>query len=115
MANFRMERVNRLIQEKLGNMIVSGVIKDPRVNTFLSITAVEVSRDIAYAKVYVSSFESEKKVDEAVKALNHAAGFVQGKLAKQIHMRNTPKLSFFKDDSVRRGIEMTKKLDGLSH
>lgn len=97
----------------IGTLIISGSIKDPRISTFISITNVHVSKDIAYAKVYISSFESENKVKDAVEALNHAAGFIQGKLGKQLNMRHTPKLSFFKDDSVRYGVDMAKKLNNL--
>ena len=114
MSQYRMVRVQHLIQEMLGTMIVSGVIKDPRVNSFLSITDVQVSRDIAYAKIYVSSFENEKKVKDAVEALNHAAGFIQSKLGKKLNMRNTPKLTFFQDDSVRLGVNMVNKLGKLN-
>jgi len=53
-GSLRIERVGRLIQEKLGALIVEGKIKDPRVDAFLSVTRVEVSRDFTFADVYIS-------------------------------------------------------------
>jgi ribosome-binding factor A len=95
-------------------MILRGVIKDPRVNTMLSITQVKVSKDLAYADIFVSTFEGGKKLDKAVEALNHAAGFIQHKLKDAIRLRNTPILRFKRDNAIARGYEMTKKLDELS-
>ena len=58
MGEYRTERVGRLIQEKIGSLIIEGRIKDSRVNPFLSITRVSVSRDLAWAEVYVSTFNN---------------------------------------------------------
>lgn len=95
-------------------MILGEEVKDPRVNTFLSITGVQVSKDLAYAKVFVSSFESEAVLDEAVLALNHAAGFIQGRIGRRLRLRVTPKLRFHADLSIRDGFEITRKIEGLS-
>ncbi len=102
-----------MIQHAISEMIVTGVIKDHRVSSFISVTGVEVSKDTAYARVYVSSFENLQSVENAVKALNHAAGFIQAKLGKKLHLRNTPKLNFIQDGSIERGVRMVKKLDDL--
>ncbi|MDR0561673.1 MAG: 30S ribosome-binding factor RbfA [Spirochaetaceae bacterium] len=113
MAEYRIERVGRLIQEKIGVLIVEGKIKDYRVNPFLSITRVSVSKDLAWADVYVSSFKSEGNLATGVTGLQSAAGFIQAQLAGQMHIRQTPKLRFHEDASIREGFDMVKKIEEL--
>ncbi|MEA1910218.1 MAG: 30S ribosome-binding factor RbfA [Spirochaetota bacterium] len=112
--SFRIERIKTLIQEEIGKMIISDTIKDPRISNLISVSDVEISRDIKYAKVYISGFENKKSVEKSVDALNHANGFIQMKLAKRLKTRNTPKLSFFIDSSIKQGIEMIKIIEELN-
>lgn len=109
-----MKRVENLVREQVSGMIMKGVIKDPRINSLLSITEVHVSKDLAYADLYISGFEGEKKVQQAVDALNHAAGFVQYKLRGKIRLRTTPKLRFKKDNAIEHGFMLTQKLKDLA-
>jgi ribosome-binding factor A len=113
MSDIRLKKVESLLMEEIGRLIVLKVIKDPRVTTMLSVTEVQVSKDLAYAKVFVSTFQNEKKLEEGVLALNHAAGFIQGILGKKLRMRLTPKLTFFPDTSIAHGIKMTQIIEGL--
>ena len=113
MGDFRTERVGRLIQEKIGSLIVEGKIKDPRVNPFLSVSRVEVSRDFSWADVYVSTFRPETSLAKGVLGLQSAAGFIQSQLALSIRIRQTPRLRFHEDASIREGFEMIKKIEGL--
>jgi ribosome-binding factor A len=92
---------------------LKGTVKDPRVNTLITITEVSVSADLAYAKLYVSSFESESKMTKAVEALNHAAGFIQHNISRDLKMRVTPKLRFIADTSIKKGFELNEKIDNL--
>jgi ribosome-binding factor A len=115
MGEYRIERVGNLMREKLGALIVEGKIKDPRVDSFLSVTRVEVSRDLSYADVYVSSFKSPRSLSMGVAGLRNAAGFIQSRLAREIRLRQTPKLRFFEDAGVREGFDMIKKIEELSH
>ena len=112
--SFRIKRIQTLIQEEIGKMILSGMIKDPRISNLLSVSDVDISRDIKYAKVYISGFESNKSLEKSVEALNHASGFIQMKLAKRLKTRNTPKLSFYVDLSIKQGIDMIKKIEELN-
>ncbi len=111
---FRIQRVRNLIQEEIGKMILMDIIKDPGISNLVSVSEVRVSKDIKYAKVYISGFESTKSVDTTVEALNHAAGFIQMKLARSLKTRNTPKLSFFVDTSIEDGINMIKKIEEIN-
>ena len=114
MGEFRTERVGHLIQEKIGALIVEGKIKDPRVNPFLSISRVKVSRDLSWAEVYVSSFKPETNLSKGVEGLQSAAGFIQAMLAKEMRIRTTPRLRFHEDFSIREGFEIVKKIEDLS-
>jgi ribosome-binding factor A len=107
-----MERVGHLIQEKIGALIVEGRIKDPRVDPFLSITRVTVSRDLAYAEVYVSGLKPSG-LAKGVAGLQSAAGFIQAQLAGQMRIRQTPRLRFHEDPGIREGFDMIKKIEGL--
>jgi len=114
MGEFRTERVGRLIQEKIGALIVEGKVKDPRVNPFLSVSRVQVARDFSWADVYISTFKPEANLARGVLGLQNAAGFIQSQLAKEMRIRQTPKLRFHEDESIREGFEMIKKIESLS-
>ena len=114
MGEFRTERVGHLIQEKIGALIVEGRIKDPRVNPFLSVSRVHVSRDLSWAEVYISTFRPEGNLARGVAGLQSAAGFIQSQLAKEIKIRSTPRLRFHEDLSIRDGFEMIKKIEDLA-
>lgn len=115
MSDYRLKRVASLIQQAVSEMILTGIVKDHRVSTFISVTGVVVSKDTSYARVYVSSFENPQSVENAVKGLNHAAGFIQSRLGKKLHLRNTPRLTFYQDSSIERGVRMVQKLDELEN
>ena len=113
MGEFRLDRLGEQIREEISQMILGGRIKDPRVSTFLSINRVDVSGDLGYAKVYVSSFMSSAETKKGVKGLESAAGFIQTTLSKKLRLRQFPHLSFIFDESIKNGFEMVKKIDGL--
>ena len=114
MNQVRKRRLEELIREEISKMITFGEIKDPRVNSFLSITRVEASQDGSHAKVFVSSLDDiEGHLDEAIIGLSHAAGFVQSIIAKRVRLRLTPLLTFVADRSLKEGFELTEKLKDL--
>lgn len=115
MGEFRLKRIERLLQEEIGSMILTDEVKDPRVSTFVTVTDVQVSKDLMHAKVLVSSFEAIENLKGSVSALNHAAGFIQGRLARRIKLRVTPKLNFVPDVSIREGIELSHKIEEINH
>ena len=113
MGSFRLVRLGEQIREEISKMILSGQIKDPRVSTFLSINRVEVSGDLGYAKVYVSSFMSGKETEKGVRGLQSAAGFIQSTIGRKLTIRQFPKLTFIADSSIKEGFEMVRKLNQL--
>jgi ribosome-binding factor A len=110
---YRLERIGNLIQQKIGALIIEGKIKDPRVNPFLSITHVSVSKDLSWADVYTSTFRNETNLERGVEGLQSAAGFIQKELSNEIHIRQTPRLRFHVDTSLKEGFDLVKKIDEI--
>ena len=113
MSEYRLQRVENMVREMISEMIMKGIIKDPRISSLVSISKVDVSKDLSYARIYISGFENDKKTRLSVDGLNNATGFIQANLGKKMHTRTTPKLKFIFDSSIRDGFEMTKKLDSM--
>ena len=113
MGEFRLAKLGEQIRGEIALLISTQKIKDPRVSTFLTINRVEVAADLAYAKVYVSSFLPEGQILKGVAGLNSATGFIQSSIAKKLTIRKFPKLSFIADSSVKEGFEMVNKLNRL--
>ncbi|MDR0638396.1 MAG: 30S ribosome-binding factor RbfA [Spirochaetaceae bacterium] len=112
--NVRNERLSALIQEKIGCLIVLGKVKDPRVDSFLSVTRVDAASDLSFADVYISSWKTEQGLKTGVAGLQHAASFIQRELAKTLKTRQTPRLRFHADTGVKAGFEMVKKIEELA-
>lgn len=111
MNEIRLRRVESLIREKISTLIMQGVIKDPRVDSSITLTQVKAAKDLAAARIWVSSFGGDEATARAVEGLSHAAGFIQSRIGREIRLRNTPQLSFSADDSIRVGFEVNKLID----
>ncbi len=106
----RSERVADAVQRELA-VLIRDEVRDPRVG-MLSITDVEISRDLAYGKIYVSFVgERDDEIKGAMAALNGASGYLRRLLAAQIKLRITPTLTFFYDDTGRRGQQLSALID----
>jgi ribosome-binding factor A len=114
MANVRLQRMESLLREEISSLILRNEIKDPRVDTMVSISGVTVSKDLIYAKVRVSGFKKRAQLEEAVHGLNSAAGFIQRRLGRVLHARHTPRLTFVTDHSIEEGFEMNQSIGELS-
>lgn len=102
----RTQRVADYLQRELAQQIQLE-LRDPRIG-MVSITSVDVSRDLGYAKVYFTRLgsDSAEEAKEAAEVLNKAAGFLRTRLSKDSNMRSVPQLRFYFDSSVGRGREM---------
>ncbi|MBQ3356059.1 MAG: 30S ribosome-binding factor RbfA [Oscillospiraceae bacterium] len=112
MASNRIGRINEEIQRELSELLRN--LKDPRVHkTMLSITRVETTPDLRYAKVYVSLLDKEA-TKETLAGLKSSAGFLRRELGKNLHLRYTPELQWQIDDSITHGahiLDILSKLD----
>ena len=111
MASKRINGINQEIQKELANLLRT--VKDPRVqNTMISITRVETTPDLRYAKVYVSFLE-ENKAAEAMKGLKSAGGYLRRELGRGLQLRYTPELVWALDDSITYGAKMLELINSL--
>ena len=111
MASNRIGRINEEIQKELAAQLRN--LKDPRVqDTMISITRVEATPDLRYAKVYVSFLE-EDKVNDALKGLKSASGYLRRELGRALNLRYTPELNWALDDSITYGAKMLKLINSL--
>ena len=102
MANYRGGRINEEIKKEISNIIMNKMW-DPRLkDVMISVTAVEVTKDLKYAKVFVSIFGSEEKTIEALKVIKKSAGFI-----------NTPELIFELDNSINRALHIDSLLSKI--
>jgi ribosome-binding factor A len=109
-----MERIRSAVQEEIARLLVQDEIHDPRVSSLVLVRDVDVSKDLQHARVHVSGYISERKLTRAVEGLNHAAGFIQGKLASRLKMKSTPRLLFLADHSIEHGFEVTERIRAVS-
>ena len=109
MASNRIGRINEEIQRELSALIRQ--LKDPRVNTvgMVSVTRVDTTADLRYAKVYVSVLDKSREKD-ALKGLKSASGFLRREIGGALRLRYTPELQFFGDDSMLHGAQVLELL-----
>jgi ribosome-binding factor A len=109
MKGHRTARVAEVIREVAAEAILFE-LKDPRVK-MVTVTRAEVSGDLQHGKVYVSVMGTETEQQRTLKALNHAAGFVQSRLAERMRTRFIPALTFVLDKGVKNAIEVARLLN----
>ena len=101
----RTERLNDLIREELSELIRRQV-KDPRLGCFLTVTQVDTSPDLRYAKVFISVMGTEEEKGQAMEGLASASRFLYRELRGRLSLRRMPQLSFHKDDSIELGAQV---------
>jgi ribosome-binding factor A len=105
----RLRRVADQIQRELAE-IVRSELKDPRVG-MVTLTGVEVSPDLAHAKVYFTTLADDARRGEVLAGLKRAAGFLRTELGHRIKVHNTPELHFLYDASVEHGVRLSRLID----
>lgn len=107
----RNARVSSQLHKELA-VVMQTVMKDPRLG-FVTVSDVEVSRDLAIAKIYVSLFDTDAaQVSEKMAILTAAANYIRLEVGKRMKMRRVPHLKFLYDDALERGMRISKLLDG---
>lgn len=103
-SNPRFDRIDEEMKKEISNIISFG-IKDPNVTGLISVTRVNVTSDLKYAKVYVSILNA-KNTKATFAGLKKASGFVRTEVAKKINLRTTPEIIFELDDSMEYGAKI---------
>ncbi|MBF0447351.1 MAG: 30S ribosome-binding factor RbfA [Magnetococcales bacterium] len=107
----RTNRAAGLIRQEIASMLLAGEVHDPRLSGFVSITDVEMSRDLQYATVFYSVYgTSEEREGEVLDGLVQAAGFIRRQLGRRLKMRHVPELRFKPDLSFKEGEKIEKIL-----
>jgi len=109
-------RNQRLGAQVLRNLseLLQFEIKDPSL-TGVSLTLVEMTRDLSVAKVYFSMLNPDDEPDSALQGLHRASGFLRSKLGSSLKIRHVPELRFLHDDSVAHGIEISRLIDNANN
>lgn len=107
MANRRNNRLSEEMKRVISE-VIRNEVKDPRMSELLSVTGVNVTEDLKYAKVYISAYGD---IEPSLEALKSAKGFIRKEVGKRIKMRLTPELLFERDDSIEKGIYMSSLIN----
>ncbi|MBQ4463435.1 MAG: 30S ribosome-binding factor RbfA [Eubacterium sp.] len=108
-------RINGEVQKEM-SIIIRDELKDPRIAPMTSVTDVEVTTDLKYAKIYVSVFGDADTKEKTLQGLRSSASYARHLLAKSLNLRNTPELEYKLDESMEYGAAMSKRIDEvISH
>ena len=107
-TNHRHERIGEEIAHEI-NAMLAGELKDPRLEGFVVASEVRVQPDLKHARVFISVRGTAKEQDDAIKALEHASGFIRRELVERLHLRRAPELIFIHD----RSQEYVSRIDEL--
>ena len=106
MDNYRGGRINEEVRREVSN-IIQNEIKDPRLTAMVSVTAVKVTKDLRYAKVFVSIFgKDEEEKNNTFTALKNASGYIRKEIGQRINLRYNPQIIFELDDSINYGMHI---------
>jgi ribosome-binding factor A len=106
----RIKRIQSRIRQDIAELLLSE-LKDPRIRGLISITRVEVTRDLAFAKVFYSVLGSESDQRTAARFIEDAKGYIQSRVADQLEIRTAPRLTFLYDDSIEKQAAISKIID----
>lgn len=109
MSYQRINRVTEEIRREISNIVLYE-LKDPRISEMASIVRADVTRDLSYAKIYVSVLGTDEEKQETIKALQGAAGFIRKELGRRLKIRYIPEIQFVLETSIEYSIEINKKL-----
>ncbi len=105
MAKHRAGRINEEMKKEISAIVMNG-LKDPRITAMITITGVEVTSDLSYAKVYTSIFGTEKDKEETLEGLKSSSGHIRHELGKRIQLRKIPQLIIVLDTTLDRGMHI---------
>ena len=110
------KRINRISEEvrKVVSDLLLSEIKDPRISGMPSVNRVNVSKDLKFAKIYISVLGNEEDKVNTIKGLENAKGFIRTEIGRRIQLRHVPEPLFFLDESIEQAIHLTKLIDEVN-
>ncbi|KPU28171.1 ribosome-binding factor A [Caloranaerobacter sp. TR13] len=113
MSTKRLKRISEEIKKIVSDLIREG-LKDPRISMLTSITEVEVTKDLRYAKIYVSILGNEDEREATLTGLKNATSFIRKEIGNKLKIRYTPEPVFYLDKSIERGIYISQLLNKIN-
>lgn len=110
MAKYRNNRINEEMRKEVSN-IIRDDIRDPRLSAMISVTRVDVTKDLRYAKVFISLFGNDESKKNTLDALKNSAGFIRREIGHRVNLRYTPEIIIELDNSIEQGMH----IDALLH
>ena len=112
MGTFRSDRRNEVVKKTISEIVRE--MKDPRISPMTTLTEVDVTNDLKYAKVKVSVYDEDEKLRvSSVEALNHAAGFISHELGMRMRIRAVPSIKFTLDNTIAYSVRISEILNEL--
>lgn len=112
MTKYRSGRINEEMKKEISN-IIQNDIRDPRLSAMISVTKVDVTKDLRYAKVYVSIFGKDEEKQESISALKNSSGFIRREIGHRINLRYTPEIIIELDNSIEHGMHIDEILNSI--
>ncbi len=113
MADDRVKRIAAEIKKAL-SFIIKEEINDPRISEMASIIKVELTKDIKFAKVFISVYDTKDRKNSTIEALAHAGGFIRKLLGAKVKLRRIPELTFVLDDSIEYSIKISRIIEEVA-
>lgn len=110
MNDKRINRISEEVRRAVTEILYNG-IKDPRVDTSITVTKVQVTRDLSFAKIYISVLGDERKKQDALDGLNNAKGYIRTEIGHKVDLRHVPKPMFYLDESSEYAIHINELIE----
>lgn len=110
------KRINRISEEvrKIVSELIYNGLKDPRITPMTTVTRVEVTRDLSFAKIYISVLGDGINKEETIKGLNSAKGFIRKEIGNRMDLRYAPEPIFHLDESLEKAMSLSKLIDEVN-
>lgn len=112
MAKYRSGRINEEVKKAISSTIQND-IRDPRFTAMVSVTKVDVTKDLRYAKVYITILGDESKQKETMSILKNSSSFIRRQLGQSVKLRYTPEIIFELDTSIQYGMHIDALLEQI--
>ncbi|HMM68943.1 MAG TPA: 30S ribosome-binding factor RbfA [Gudongella oleilytica] len=113
MNDKRINRISEEVRRVVSDLLLSE-IKDPRISGMPSVNRVNVTKDLKFAKIYISVLGNEEEKANTIKGLESAKGFIRKEIGKRIDLRHVPEPLFYLDETIEHAIHMSKLIDEVN-
>lgn len=112
MAKYRSGRINEEIKKEVSE-IIRNEVRDPRLTAMVSVTRVDVTKDLRYAKVFVSIFGNEEEKKSSLNALKNSSGFIRREVGHRVNLRFTPEITIELDNTIEHGMHINALIESI--